>query len=285
MKKSLLLSTAALTLTLAACTETAEPAEGSKDTSSMTLEEVYSMALEKNNEIESVKSSAILNQAVIMGSEDETIHTTSEIDMTVVSNPLTLHQVNTTEMSGGEGTEAPNQSFTVESYMTEDGFYMQDPASSQWLKMPAEMSDQLIQMSHSQSNPGSELENLEAYIEDFTFEQNDDSFILTLNASGEKFSDMLIEQTGELMPDLGLGIPAETLFKDTTFEDVLYVITLDKESFLIESLDLDMTMNMNFAEQSMKIEQNLESDYTDYNAIDEITVPQEVIDSAEEISM
>ncbi|AJD91857.1 hypothetical protein JMA_25400 [Jeotgalibacillus malaysiensis] len=282
MKKSILFTTAALTLTLTACSETAEPADGSKDTSSMTLEEVYSKALEKNNEIESVKSSAVLNQAVTMGTE-ATINTVSEIDMSLTNSPLTVHQINTTKMTGEEAAE--EQSFTVESYMTEEGFFMQDPSSGGWVKLPSEMSEQLLQMNESQSNPASELETLEAYIEDFTFEQDDDSFILTLNASGEKFSDMLIEQTGELMPDLGLGIPAESLFQNTTFEDVLYVITIDKESFLIESLDLDMTMNMKFAEESMKMEQKLESEYTDYNEVEKIEVPQEVIDSAEEIEL
>lgn len=281
MKKSILFTTAALTLALTACTETAEPAEGSKDTSSMTLEEVYSQAIEKNNEINSVKSSAVLNQSVTMG-EEGTINTVSEIDMSIMNDPLTVHQVNTTKMSG-EDTDG--ESFTVESYMNNEGFFMQDPTTNEWVKLPAEMSEQLLQLNESQSNPATELETLEAYIEDFTFEQNDDSFILTLNASGEKFSDMLIEQTGELMPDLGLGVPAETLFQDTTFEDVLYVITLDKETFLIESLDLDMTMNMNFAEQSMVMEQKLESVYTDYNAVEDLTVPQEVIESAVEIEM
>ncbi|MFB1080342.1 DUF6612 family protein [Jeotgalibacillus sp. JSM ZJ347] len=281
MKKSILFTTAALTLALTACTETAEPAEGSKDTSSMTLEEVYSQAIEKNNEINSVKSSAVLNQSVTMG-EEGTINTVSEIDMSIMNDPLTIHQVNTTKMTG-EGTDG--ESFTAESYITDEGFFMQDPTTNEWVKLPAEMSEQLLQLNESQSNPATELETLEAYIEDFRFEQNDDSFILTLNASGEKFSDMLIEQTGELMPDLGLGVPAETLFQDTTFEDVLYVITLDKETFLIESLDLDMTMNMNFAEQSMVMEQKLKSVYTDYNAVDDLTVPQEIIESAVEIEM
>ncbi|MDZ5712552.1 DUF6612 family protein [Jeotgalibacillus haloalkalitolerans] len=281
MKKSILFTTAALTLALTACSETAEPADGSKDASSMTLEEVYSKAIEENNEIESVKSSAVLNQNVTMG-EEGSINTVSEIDMSIKNDPLTVHQVNTTKMTG-EGTDG--ESFTVESYMNDEGFFMQDPTTNEWMKLPSEMSDQLMQMNESQSNPGTELENLEAYIEDFSFEQNDDSFILTLNASGEKFSDMLIEQTGELMPDLGLGIPTEALFQDTTFEDVLYVITLDKETFLIESLDLDMTMNMKFAEQSMIMEQKLESVYTDYNAVDEVTVPQEVIESAVEIEL
>lgn len=281
MKKSILFTTAALTLTLTACTETAEPADGSKDALSMTLEEVYSKALEKNNEIESVKSSAVLNQSVTMGTE-ATINTVSEIDMSMINSPLTVHQVNKTTMSGEEAEE---QSVTVESYMTEEGFFMQDPTAGGWVKLPSEMSDQLLQMNESQSNPASELENLEAYIEDFTFEQNDDSFILTLNASGEKFSDMLIEQTGELMPDLGLGVPGEALFQNTTFEDVLYVITIDKESFLIESLDLDMTMNMKFAEESMMMEQKLESEYSEYNEVENIEVPQDVIDSAEEIEL
>ncbi|MBM7581007.1 DUF6612 family protein [Jeotgalibacillus terrae] len=284
MNKPLLFTTAVLTLSLAACTETAEPAEGSKETSSLSLEEVYTKAIEKNNDIESVKSSAVLNQTVTIGSEDP-VHTVSEIDMTIFNDPLVTHQINTTDMSGAAAEDAASQSYTSESYMTENDFYMKDPTSGQWLKLPAEMTEQLMAVNESQTNPASELQTLETYLDDFSFEQDDDSFILTLNASGEKFSDMLMEQAGQFLPELDFGIPAETLFQNTTFEDVVYVITIDKDTFYIESLDLDMTMNMEFAEQSLAIDQSLESEYMDYNAIDELKVPQEVIDSAEEIDM
>ncbi|MDG5473560.1 hypothetical protein P6709_17610 [Jeotgalibacillus sp. ET6] len=275
------LTSASLALVLAACSDTADPVDGTdeNESSDLTLEEVYEKSVQAGEDISSMEAVIQMNQNLTIPGEEMEMKTNSTIDMDMVLEPLALYQkVETT----GEGMMESEEAMTVESYLTEDGFYMYDAASEQWTKLPKEMSDEIIQLSNSQNQPNEQLKALEPFMEDFSFEQDDSSYILTLNASGEKFSEFLIEQASETMPDLGMGMSAEELFKDTQFEDVMYEIEIDKETFLPSRLDMDMTMIMTMQGESLEIEQQSETVYENFNTIDEITVPQEVLDSAVE---
>ncbi|MGD7044353.1 DUF6612 family protein [Jeotgalibacillus proteolyticus] len=275
------LTSASLALVLAACSDTADPVDGSdeNENSDLTLEEVYEKSVQAGEDISSMEAVIQMDQNLTIPSEEMEMKTASTIEMDMVLEPLALYQkVETT----GEGMMESEEAMTVESYLTEDGFYMYDAASEQWTKLPKEMSDEIIQLSNSQNQPNEQLKALEPFMEDFSFEQDDSSYILTLNASGEKFSEFLIEQASETMPDLGMGMSAEELFEDTQFEDVMYEIEIDKETFLPSRLDMDMTMIMTMQGESLEIDQQTETVYENFNTIDEITVPQEVLDSAVE---
>ncbi|TFD98151.1 DUF6612 family protein [Jeotgalibacillus sp. R-1-5s-1] len=278
-------ASASLALLLAACSDSAEPTEGTEEASDMTLQEVFEKSIEASNDISSLKSTMNIDQTMTISGEDMTFNTISNSDVEMTADPLAMYQVTTTSMSGEGAEEAMLPETEMESYITQDGFFMYDPASEQWMKFPQEMSDQFLQMSEQQSDPAAQIEALEPFMDDFTFEQNDSSYILTLNASGEKFSEFLIDQAGEMMPDMGMGMSVEELFETTTFEDVKYEIVISKDDYLMESLVLDMTMNMDMEGETMSIKQHLESDYTEYNTVDEITVPQEVLDNAVEMEM
>ncbi|WP_052477149.1 DUF6612 family protein [Jeotgalibacillus campisalis] len=275
------LTSASLALVLAACSDPAEPVDGSneKENSDLTLEQVFNKSVQAGEDLTSMEAVIQMNQNLTLPGEEMELTTESTIEMDMVLEPMALYQkVETT----GDGMMQSDEAMTVESYLTDDGFFMYDFTTDQWNKLPKEMSDQIIQLSNSQNQPNEQLKALEPFKDDFTFEQDDSSYILTLNASGEKFSELLLDQTSEMMPDLGMGMSAEELFKDTTFEDVMYEIVIDKESFLPSRLDMDMTMIMTMEGESLEIEQQSETVYENFNTIDEITVPQEILDSAVE---
>ena len=58
------------------------------------------------------------------------------------------------------------------------------------------------------------------------------------------------------------------------------VMYIDKETFYTNAFDLDMDMTMKIEEEEMRIVQKMKSVITKINEIDEIVVPQEVIDRA-----
>ena len=62
-----------------------------------------------------------------------------------------------------------------------------------------------------------------------------------------------------------------------SLEVVMYI---DKETFYTNAFDLDMDMTMKIEEEEMRIVQKMKSVITKINEIDEIVVPQEVIDGA-----
>ncbi|PPA71744.1 DUF6612 family protein [Jeotgalibacillus proteolyticus] len=282
---------ASLALILAACQDTAQPVDGEEgntdsdsnsdesSNSELTLEEVFAKSIEAGEDVNSMKAEMTLDQDMTIPNEDLTVTTASDIQMDMVMEPLGLYQESvTTSDQMGETEE-----IQAEVYFTEEGFFMYDTASDQWMKLPTEMSDELLQMSDAQSNPNEQLRDLEQFTDDFTFEQDDSSYILTLNASGEKFSEFLREQAKEQMPDTGTDESMDELFSDVDFEDVMYKIFIDKETFLPSSLTMDMTMVMEMEGESLTLVQNTEANYLEYNHMDEITIPQEVLDTATEV--
>jgi len=171
----------------------------------------------------------------------------------------------------------------MESYFSEAGMFFYEPSAGQWMKFPQEMTDMFLQMAGEQQNPGEELKKLQQFADDFTFEQDDKNFILKLKAKGEKFNDFIKETAKESMP---AGMTEEDdLFDNMNIKSVDYEILVDKDTFNPVSLKMDMEMDMTVESETITLKQKMNAQYLNLNAIDAITVPQEVIDSAVDIDM
>src|SRR5690606_14598340 len=134
---------------LAACNETAKPANGSsagtekeetntEESSEMTLEEVLKKSTEASQELKSFSVKMNMNQEMSSGAEGENMNIDSVIDMDVTTDPMAFYQKMAMSMAGAE------ESFDMESYFNEDGMFLYDAAGKQWMKFPKEMSDDLI---------------------------------------------------------------------------------------------------------------------------------------------
>jgi hypothetical protein len=65
--------------------------------------------------------------------------------------------------------------------------------------LPSETYDQIAQMSEQQSNPSEQLKQLEAFKDDFTFEQTESEYVLELSTAGEKFNALIEEKLNQVM--------------------------------------------------------------------------------------
>ncbi len=276
MKKwKVLLAATALTLGLAACNETAEPKESSTtEKSEMTLQEVYAKSIEVSEQLTSMSAQVILDQKMSMPGEGE-MTLLSDLNMDFVIEPMQLYQKGTTSMSMGEGN---TESMDIEAYMTNDAFYMFEGNSKQWMKMPLDMAEMMG--TAEQTTPADQLEMLEEYIDEFTFEQDDESYILTMNASGEKFTNLIREQVQEAMQGMAED---EELNMDYNINSLNYLIHIDKESYQTTKVDMVMDMDLTMDGESAHMVQDIKATYSNFNEVDNIAVPQEVIDSAIEI--
>ncbi|KAB2329039.1 hypothetical protein F7732_22220 [Bacillus mesophilum] len=271
----------AFMLFLAGCGQTADPV-GSEDeeqnpeeVSELTLEEVFEKSAAASEELKSFSVDMNLVQDISLG--EESMETNSDISMDVTAEPLAFYQKMTMSLAG--------ESMETESYFTEDGIFIYDTASAQWMKFPQEMSDQLLQLSDQQTNPGAELNNLQEFADDFTFEQDDQNYILTLDASGDKFNDFIKETAMEnLPPELAAGA-GEDAFEGLNINSVQYEILVDKETFYPNVLNMTMDMEMGVEGDTVNVIQTVNGEYTDFNNIESITVPQEVLDSAVDMEM
>ena len=282
MKKwTTLLAASVLTLGLAACNSTATPTSetSEKETSELTLQQVYEKSLEQSESIASLSALIDMEQLIEIPSQGVSMNTTSDMTMDIIVDPISAYQKGTTAMSvpGEESPEA--QEIEIESYMTEEGFFMRDNMSQQWMKLPSEMYDQMMAASESQADPAQQLKDLEPFMEDFTFEQTDTEYVLKLVASGEQFNELIQKQLTETMPEM--MVEEEQILKDLNIEKVNYEIFIDKETFNTNALNMVMDMTMPVEGEEMKLSQNLKSVFSKYNEVEPIKIPQEVLDSAQ----
>ncbi|MET0960075.1 MAG: DUF6612 family protein [Psychrobacillus psychrotolerans] len=281
MKKwTALLSIATLTLGLAACNETAKPVQEKEvtETSKLTLQEVYDKSMKVSEELKSVKGTIDMNQTMTMPSEEMTLDIKSVLDMEYILEPMQMHQKGTTTMVGiGEGGES--QETEMETYITEDAMYVYEGTTAQWMKFPQEMVDQIMS-SANQTDPATQLQPLQEYLEQVEFEQDDDTYILTLKGSGEEFTALVKDQVDEALQNL---TAVENINLDFTINSVDYVVHFDKESYQTTKLDTVIDMDMTMDGETINLKMDAKTDFSKFNEIGEIVVPKEIINSATSI--
>lgn len=271
---------------LVACGQTATPTKskdgksGSSTTeniSDLTLSEVLEKSTEANKNLKSFSTKMDLNYK--MNVKNITMDTKSKLDMKIILDPINVHQKMEYFMTLGE--QKQEQSVVMDMYLTEDGFFMFEPTQELWMKLPIDLKDQFLELENSQTNPADQLEELKNFEEDFTFEQDNENFILTLKAEGEKFEEFLKETAISSMPE-DMQIDA-SLADFMTFNNVEYEIYIDKETFFTSKLNIMMDIEADLEGEKMNIVQEITSSYAEFNAIDSIEVPQEALDNAKEI--
>lgn len=285
MKKwSMLLAVTTLSLGLVACNDTATPTPDTKteQMSNLTLQDVFKKSMEQSESIKSLSANINMTQLIEVPSQEISMETTSKMDMDMVIEPLSLYQKGTTSMTmPGMPSSEQADDMEMESYMTEQGFYMFDSMSNQWTKLPSDMYEQIMSMSQKQADPAKQLKDLEAFKDDFTFEQTDTSYVLKLAASGDKFNELIQKQLADTMPNM--MVEEQELLKEMNIEKVNYEIFIDKETFNTTALNMIMDMTMMVEGEEMKLSQNLKSTYNKYNEVEKIAIPQKIIDNAQEM--
>lgn len=248
----------ALSLILVGCSE-----------ENKSLEKIYNNAIEASNDLNSYQMDMNMDIDMSMpGLPGQQTTITSKGE--VVVEPMALHQ--TMDMMGQ----------TIEMYYTEDGMYMQQPGTDQWMKAPKDMMDQITQMSQAQQNPGEQLKQLEKYVEEFNLEENESSYILSVSSSEDKMKDFVKEMLEQNLPENALN---EDVLKGITIKNLNYQFTVGKENYYPKKLDLDMELEINQNGETSTIKEHIQAEYSNYNGIGEITVPEEVKENAKEMPM
>lgn len=276
------IGTAVLAVGLAACGSAAEPAEEmdqDAEVSDMSLEEVFQSSMEASEAVKSLHMDMVTNQQISMDGEgmEMAMEMSSSMDMTL--EPMAFYQKSETNIAS-EDVVNDNPAGTMEMYFTEaDGLFLYEPFMEQWLQIPDEGFEGLASMADVQTaDPSVQLEQLKQFQDDFTFEQTADEYILTLNASGEEFKSLLQGQVEQTFSEMQVDM--EALLEEIDVNSIEYELFIDKETFLTNRMNMVMDMDMGMEGESMNIKSDMEAEYSDYNEIDAIAVPDEVKESA-----
>lgn len=271
-----------LALALAACgNEAQEPAEtkpGADEAkkSELTLEEVFNKAQEVSENTKSMHADMDMKQKISAPELGGEMETSMTMEMDMIQDPLAMHQLMTIEIPEMGTME-------TEIYMTEAGAFMKNPEGEEWMKLPLENFDEIMESMNASADASIDFEGLAEFVKDFTFEQDDDSYVLKLEASGDQFLKLIEEQLDAAGLAEGFGADELNALENMTVHELEYEIFVDKETFQTTSFNLIMDIEMNLEGESvLRMKQEVEAELSQINEIKEITIPQEVIDNAVE---
>jgi hypothetical protein len=289
LKKSVsILGSIIFILFLTACNEKAAPvsengnkvakAEDTKNgESELTAKEVYEKMVEASSEVKSLGLKMDMEQEISTESEGVVMTTETKSDSKMIQEPLSLYQkieVNYNNPAVGE------QKAKFDQYLTDEGFFMYDIEGDNWGKYNADYSEVAKQLNLQQgTNQLDSLKQLDKFIDDFTFEQDADQYILTLTGNDEKMNELVKDSFTTNIPQV------DEAMKSMNIQGVEYEILIDKKTFLPSVMNVDMNMDITAEGNTLLINQSIDSSYYDYNKIDEIVLPKEALDNPNEINI
>ncbi|WP_147804472.1 DUF6612 family protein [Alkalicoccus halolimnae] len=262
MKKTLFLSASAAFL-LTAC--------GAEE-ASLSAEQVLTESAEAMGNVDSYTVTTNMDQSMEMaGEESMDYQTISRLELT--KNPLTYTEK--TEMTMADGAE--KLAFT--SYFHEEqGFFLEDPLLGGWVKLPEETHEEMLALAGLQMSPEEQLNQLQEFVEETKIEETNSEYILSL--SGENFD---VQQLMEQVSGLGEMEEMGEVMEDVEIQQFDYTVHIEKESFRQTGAAIDMGMLMDTMGQMSAMEQTITMEMKNFDSIDPISIPAEVIEEAEEV--
>ena len=267
MKKLVYFTTAAATLfTLAACSD------------SQTAQQIFDETMERQKELTSASATMDVSQTMTVSMDGETgeIVTLTKGTVDAVFDPIAMAMdANVSTDFMGEPMELP-----VNMYINEtDGMYLEDTTSNTWMKLPSEQFDTIMNNTDVQIDQTAQLEQLQQFVEDFTMEETDASYVLTLNLDDEKFNSLVKEQAAGALGDSGTEADNAAL-ESIQVSDGLYKLTIDKETYDLTNVIMDFFMTIEVEGEKMEMDTSSNITYTEFNHLQSIDIPQDIIDSA-----
>lgn len=267
-----------LVLGLAACNDIAEvePGKESSNSSEMTIQELFQKTQEASENQNSMHAEIEMTQNIKMPGEDLDMDSKTFMEMDMILDPMSMYQRMEMEMEGVD------ESIQAETYMTPDGFFMKEPDSDSWIQLPSELLEQLSGSMIDGADPTLDFGTLGKFVEDFKFEQDDKNYVLKLKASGEKFQELVKEQLDASGMTEGMGEEELAALETMIIHQMDYEIFIDKKTFYTNAFNMILDIEMPAGDEMLRVKQNTKAQITQVNEIEEIKVPQGVIDNAVE---
>ncbi|MEJ8305485.1 DUF6612 family protein [Saccharibacillus sacchari] len=248
-------------------TETPAAEEPAAEASSMSAEELLNKAQAATKELKSYNMVADIDQSMTLNGEENTSKTTMNTD--IVLDPISGYQ----EIKA----DAAGTSTDIKQYITADAIYME--VEGQWRKLPEEQRAQMMSTLESGSNLEASFDQFKSVASDMKVTEEGDDYVLTASLSGDKIKSMASDMLG------GSDEQSAAALDQMNIEEMNLTYALNKETFYPTKSLIDMTMSADSGEgdqaMSMSMHMVMDSTISKHNEIKEITVPQDVVDSAQ----
>ncbi|PZD97765.1 hypothetical protein DNH61_00425 [Paenibacillus sambharensis] len=254
---------ALMALMLTACTE--EKEQG------LQADELLSRSQEAVGKVESYALAMELKQDLDTGSGQETFSASSRSSVEV--EPFQMQQTVTSQY-GGEET-------VYKTILTPEKYYIKDLSIGVWNQLP-QSEIELVRgaLSDFQINLKAQAERLHKAAADFEVESQEGVYVLSLREGAEETG---IELLQDLLESTFGGAEFLANIKDSIkINRLVYQVTLDAETYYPVKLYVDTDMTLAIDPGSpMEMTQQLTADYSKFNAITPIEVPEDALEAPE----
>lgn len=278
-------------LTLAACGQSqvgvkkiepniSQEAEEKPAEPKTTAKDVYDKTIKAAEGIQSYTAFIDVDQQMFRG-RIKTFTNNVSTEYKMIAEPLAYYQQLSYDLVG--------ESMFFELYSTEDGFYVYIEDEDMWGKFDAKDAEELI-ADLDIENPLEELEDLEDLLDEFELIEEDDNYILILKEnSASKFEEAMKETANEVGPEGSLVEADEEdwdyVIKNMKLNSIDYKIVVDKATYYPLEIEIEMEMEVPEKIGKTTMHQTVKGVYSDYNSINRIEIPQEVIESAYDMEL
>lgn len=280
-----LVLTGILVLVLAACgndaenkpkTETEPEAvekEDEQKKDELTAADIIKEALAVTDDQKSMHIAMDVEHNMSVPEQDFTSDTTMNIEMDLITQPFMLHQVTKTNIE--------NEQMDLEWYATDDAFYLHSVEENLWMEMTEADKEEIIGDLVEELDHFLFLEVFEEFAKDFTVEETDAAYLVKLNASGDQFNEIMEDfVVDEMLAELEEEGEEDVEITNLNVKNVTLEFSIAKDTFFTNSFSLDLDTSLEIDGVEMISTQKTSALISKINEIENIEIPQEVIDNA-----
>ena len=248
-------------------TESNKPAE--QKAAVPTLDELLAKTSEASKALKSFTTEANIDQKikVVAGEQSQDQEVKTSLKMDIIKDPMTIYQEVELDMPG-QGKQ------NVKQYITSDNIYSQ--VGDQWVTIPEDQTKELIEQMKASMNPEQELDQFKKVEENIKITEEGDSYVMSADVSGDNVKDL----AKSLMEQNGSDAQLQAMLEQMTIKSMKMKYMINKETSLLESVDVDMVMELEQEGQKMTMDMKMDTKFSNHDKVEEIKVPQEALDSA-----
>jgi hypothetical protein len=227
--------------------------------------DVYQKSVEATQKLDSMAMNMTVKQQIEQGANK--MNSDIGMDMNIILHPAMKFSATMNI------TLLKTPTIKTEIVYTPEGLAMKDPATGKWEKLPSDQVDKALSgINMDQMNPVKQLETLKPYIDQLALTSTSDTYQIEVKLAGDKMNNFIMDQ----MKQNGNPQVLEQMKQsDLKINSMHYIYTVDRKTYLPKAIDLDMDMQMTIKNQTMHMIQSMKGQYTNLNAVKDITLPAE----------
>ncbi|WP_017726266.1 DUF6612 family protein [Halalkalibacterium ligniniphilum] len=245
----------------------------------LSAEDILTKSYEAMNEVTSFSSDMDMFQEMTIPGEAEPLVMDMVISMDMSLEPFGIYQQITVEAA-----EMSEEALTTEQYITQEGAYMYDTMQGTWIKYPDDFTQELLALQEMQLGPQDQIELIRNYVDNISVTEEGEHYVLTFTGEGNEVQKLAMQISGMFGDDVSLGMGMEEIISMMDIKQLDYALYINKDTFYQERIDTTMDMEMTHEGETMTTKVTSSGTMTNFNEVETIEVPTDIVESAEELS-